>query len=191
MALKSAVKATLTAAVVASAAALCPGTAHAITGPASFQIGDKLFNSFSCSGVAALCDSVSYEPVPGGSFGVRYNPGLTNTTPNTTLDVLLGFHVSVVGGAAKITDFHLSSNAAATGSGSVVDTLEVCTTQICTPATTVIGPGAPLLLTVPPPGGINFSGNIPGGPYSELWIYDDVAVSVGATAGVASISRTR
>jgi len=37
--------------------------------------------------------------------------------------------VSEVGGVAGIFDFFLSSNAAATGSGSVADTLEVCLAQ--------------------------------------------------------------
>jgi hypothetical protein len=41
----------------------------------------------------------------------------------------LEFHVSEVGGVAGIFDFFLSSNAAATGSGSVADTLEVCLAQ--------------------------------------------------------------
>lgn len=65
MALKHAARAALAgAAMVASVAALYPGTAHALIGPASFQIGDKLFDSFTCTGLASLCGPVTYEPVP-------------------------------------------------------------------------------------------------------------------------------
>ena len=95
---KSAIGAAVAAAMVA-AVALYPGTAHAFSGPASFQIGDTLFNSFTCLGNG--CGGVFYDQSPLGS-GVRYNPGLNNTTMNTTVDILLGFHVSVLGRAATI-----------------------------------------------------------------------------------------
>jgi hypothetical protein len=188
--LKSMMKAAFAAAaVVASAAALCPGTAHAQTGPESFIIGDKLFDSFTCLGANGLCDEVAWEPAPEG-FGVRFNPALTlnaDTSPDSSLDVLLGFRVSVVGGAARITDFLLTSNAAVSGTGSVVDAVEICTTATCEPGSVVFSG----LLSLPPEDpGINIADFfLAGGPYSELWIFDDVAVSVGAAPGVASISR--
>src|SRR5947199_9022142 len=99
--LKSVMKAALGAAMAVSVAALCPGTAHAFAAPASFTIGDKLFDTFTCLG---NCGTVSYAPSPAG-FGVRFNPGFNlnaEATPNTSLDALLGFHVSVVGWAARI-----------------------------------------------------------------------------------------
>src|SRR4051812_42976077 len=65
--------------------------------------------------------------------------------------------------------------------------LEVCTNANCTP-TPAIGS---LLLTAPPANGINFvDALIPGGPYSELWVFDDVGVSIPEGGqGAASISR--
>jgi PEP-CTERM motif-containing protein len=184
VAVKPVIGAAVAAAVVA-ATALCPGTAYAFSGPASFQIGDMLFDSFTCLGNG--CGGVFYDQSPLSS-GVRYNPGFNNTTLNTTVDAILGFHVSVLSGAATITDFLLSSNAATTGSGSVTDTLEVCTNATCSPVSSIrLGS---LVLTAPPVNGVNLPQTIiPGGPYSELWVYDDVAATVGATAGTASISR--
>ncbi len=168
------------AGVVAMAAALFPGSALALIPPdLTFTIGDKLFDQFTCSGVP--CAGVTVDPIPGGGFGARFNPGLT-LTGTGELDVLLGFHVSVIGGAPLITDFHLSSNAVADGSGSVVDVLEICTTATCTPGSAVVV--APTLLQVPPPGGIALDiPSLAGGPYSELWIFDDVAVSGRRSAG--------
>src|SRR3954452_8880795 len=136
MTLKSVIKATLTAAtMVASVAALCPGTAQAFVGPTSFQVGDKLFDSFTCTGNG--CDTVVYAPAPGGQLGPEFNPGFVVNTPFQRVDALIEFHASVVGGAARISDFVLSSNAAATGTGLVTDTLEVCLAQTCTPANTI------------------------------------------------------
>ncbi len=41
-----------------------------------------------------------------------------------------------------------------------------------------------------PPGAIELDvPSLLGGPYSDLWIIDDVAVSVGGAPGVATISR--
>jgi hypothetical protein len=171
------------AAVVASAAALCPGPAQAFTGPESFVIGDKLFDDFTCLGDCAG----SYGPSPLG-YGVRFNPGFNldaAVNPNASLDALLGFHVSVVGGANRITDFFLSSNAIATGSGSVIDTLEICTTAGCGASAIVH-----TVLSVPSVGGINLADFLlPLGPYHELWVHDDVGASVGSAPGIAAISR--
>jgi len=182
----------LGAALAVSAAALCPSTVHAFTGPTSFQVGDILFDSFTCLGNSSsdACGTVAYGPAPGGQLGPEFNPGFLTNTPFQRIDALIEFRASVVGGAARISDFFLSSNAVASGTGLVTDTLEVCLAQTCTPANTIIGPGVPLLLTVPPSGGINLTDTVlPNGPYSSVWFIDDVAATVGNGPGVASISR--
>lgn len=179
------------AALAISAAAFCPETAQAFTFPSgggagtgSFTVGDKFFDSFSCLGVDALCGGVSYAAAPGGAFGPEFNPGLVQLGPGTK-DVLLSYRVSVIGGAARITDFFLSSNAAATLGGVVTDTLEICADAIC--STVILGP---TILSTP---NLSFPDTaLPGGPYSVVWIFDDVAAGVPGTAPAnaqAQISR--
>ncbi|TMH58057.1 MAG: PEP-CTERM sorting domain-containing protein [Betaproteobacteria bacterium] len=213
--MRSSLKTTLAAATVAASIALFgAGTAQASIvlqqGPFTFvngvgtgnlTIGDKTFLNFSClaSGAGASCGNVSYTNTPSGSFGVEFNPGAalnlacdpTAETSNCggSRDVLLEFEVVVNGGAFRIDDFELSSNSAATGSGSVADTLEICTTQGCTPGTV-------LFTTILTGNGLNINlADLPclvrpgSCTYTDLFIVDDVATSVGTTPGVAQISR--
>jgi hypothetical protein len=186
------VKATLAAVALAiSAAAFGSGAAQAFTFPSgggagtgSFTVGDKLFDNFTCLGVGALCGGVSYAAAPGGAFGPEFNPGLVQVGPGTK-DVLLSYRVSVIGGAALITDFFLTSNAAATLGGVVTDTLEICADALC--STVILGP---TILSTP---NLSFPDTaLPGGPYSVVWIIDDVAATVPGTAPAeaqAQISR--
>ena len=185
-------KATLAAVALAlSAAGFCPGAAQAFTFPSdggagtgTFQVGDKLFDNFNCLGVDGLCGGVSYLPAPAGAFGPEFNPGLVQLGPGTK-DVLLSYRVSVIGGAALITDFFLSSNAAATLGGMVTDTLEICADPLC--STVILGP---TILSTP---NLSFPDTaLPGGPYSVVWIIDDVAATIPGTASPeaqAQISR--
>jgi hypothetical protein len=190
--MRSFLKTTLTAAVVAAAVAvLSPGTAQAYTfdtsgnGTGTFIIGDKLFNNFTCVGVSN-CAAVAYAPVPGGAFGVEYNPGAAlNLATVGSNDVLLGFEVSTTNGKNLIQDFLLSSNAAATGTGSVTDTLEVCADSAC--ATVLLGPTILSTST----GGVSYPDtNLAGYPYSSVWVFDDVSTIVASPGpGIAQISR--
>src|SRR5258706_5866639 len=197
--MRSSLKTILAAtAVAASAAFFCAGTAQAtiaFQGPFTFvngvgtgtlTIGDKEFLNFSClaSGAGADCANVSYTDVPGGGFGVEFNPGAAlNLAAAGSRDVLLGFQVITTDGSFRIEDFFLSSNAAATGSGTVADTLEICADAACN--TVILGP------TILTGTGLALADTIlKGGPYNSIWEFDDVATSVSATAaGVAQISR--
>jgi hypothetical protein len=113
---------------------------------------------------------------------------LATSTPGQTLDVLLEYEVSTLSHAATINDFSLSSNANTTGSGKVTDALEVCTTATCAPGTLVLAAN----LAAPPDnftfGPATFT---PPGPYSDLFIFDNVEVMVpaGTTGSAALISR--
>lgn len=182
---------------VLAAAALALSTAAFLTGPAeaftfppgggagsgSFSVGDKTFDNFSCLAAGTLCGGVSYDAAPGGAFGPEFNPGLVQVGPGSK-DVLLGFRVTVAGGAALITDFMLSSNAVGMSGGVVTDTLEICADANC--GTVILGP---TLLSTP---NLAFPDTpLPGGPYSVVWIFDDLAVAVPNSApdGMAQISR--
>jgi hypothetical protein len=198
--MRSSLKTILAAtAVAASAAFFGAGTAQAtiaFQGPFSFvngvgtgtlTIGDKTFLNFSClasGGPADNCTNVSYTDVPGGGFGVEFNPGAAlNLATAGSRDVLLGFQVITTDGSFRIEDFFLSSNAAVTGSGTVADTLEICADAAC--STVILGP------TILTGNGLALADTIlAGGPYNSIWVFDDVATSVSATAaGVAQISR--
>jgi hypothetical protein len=197
--MRSSLKTILAAtAVAASAAFFGAGTAQAnitFQGPFTFvngagtgtlTIGDKEFLNFSClaSGAGADCANVTYTDVPGGGFGVEYNPGAAlNLASAGSRDLLLGFQVITTDGSFRIEDFFLSSNAAVTGSGTVADTLEICADAAC--STVILGP------TILTGTGLSLADTIlAGGPYNSIWVFDDVATSVSATAaGVAQISR--
>jgi hypothetical protein len=188
----SGLKAALTAAALTiSAAVFCPETVQAFTFPSgggagtgSFTVGDKLFDSFTCLGVDGLCGGVSYLSAPAGAFGPEFNPGLVQVGPGTK-DVLLSYRASVIGGAALITDFFLTSNGAGIGGGMVTDTLEICADALCN--TVILGP---TILSTP---NLSFPDTaLPGGPYSIVWIIDDIAAVVPNTAPAnaqAQISR--
>jgi len=190
---------TVVAALALSATAFCPWTAQAFTfpvggGPGSgmFTVDDKLFDTFTCTpggNVAGVCGNVTYAAIPTGDTGVRFNPGLNNVTAGTSQDVLLEFHVATATGLPKITDFFLSSDAVVTGSGVVTDSLEICTTATCGTGNIVLGPD--VLSTAIPPG-VNFPDTLlPGGPFSSLFIIDNVAATVpaGTVGSAALISR--
>jgi PEP-CTERM motif len=210
--MRSSLKTILAAtAVAASAAFFGAGTAQASLvlqqGPFSFvggvgtgtlTIGDKEFLNFSClaSGVGADCANATYTNVPGGDFGVEFNLGAAlNLAAEGSRDLLLEYQVIVTGGSLRIADFFLSSNAAQSGSGSVADTLEICLTANCAPGTVLIGP------TILSGNGLSFpdtllpcldANGVPTAQhctYTSLFIVDDVATSVGATTGLAQISR--
>jgi len=151
--------------------------------PGDIIIGDKSFLNFSCLAVPGLCEGVAYAGLTDGQFGIIFNPGAAlNLSSTGSRDVFLEYQVITTDGAFRISDFFLSSNAAQTGSGSVTDTLTICADQACN--TIILG-------------GFILSGNnlsfpdtlLPGGPYASIWVLDDVATSVGATAGVAQISQ--
>lgn len=186
-------------ALSAAVAASCPSTAQAFTfpvgggaGSGTFTVDDKLFSAFSCTpggNVAGVCGNVTYVAIPTGEDGVRFNPGLNNVTAGTTQDVLLEYQVSTVTGLAKIVDFLLSSDAAVTGSGVVTDTLEICKTATCGTGNVILGPTA---LTTANAQGVNFPDTLlPGGPFSSVFILDNVAATVpeGSTGSAALISR--
>jgi hypothetical protein len=195
--MRSSLKTILAAtALAASTAFFGAGTAQAsisFQGPFTFVggvgtgdlfIGDKEFLNFTClaSGVGADCANVSYTDVI-GQFGVSFNPGAAlNLSSTGSRDVLLGFQVITTDGSFRIEDFFLSSNAAQTGSGSVADTLEICADAAC--STVILGP------TILSGTGLALADTIlAGGPYNSIWVFDDVATSVGDAPGIAQISR--
>lgn len=180
-------------AVAASAAFFFSGTAQASftfvngIGTGSFTIGDKLFSNFSCTG-ASDCTKVAYDPLTDGEFGVQFNPGgaLNLASPGSE-DVLLSFEVSTTDGLAKILDFFLNSNAAATGTGSISDTLEICLDQGCR---TIIFPATLVTTSAGTPSFSFADFDLAGGPYNHVWIFDDVSTIVPAgTVGAAQISQ--
>jgi hypothetical protein len=191
--MRSSLKTTFAAAAMAASVALLAGPAQASfsfvggVGTGTFVIGDKTFDSFTCTGVSD-CTKVAYDPVSGGAFGVQFNPGAAlNLASPGSEDVLLTFHVSTTDGSLRILDFFLNSNAAATGTGTVSDTLEICADAACQ---TVIF--APTLVTTGA-GDPAFSFAdflLANGPYNSIWIFDDVStiVPVG-TIGAAQISQ--
>ncbi|NDP41460.1 MAG: PEP-CTERM sorting domain-containing protein [Aromatoleum sp.] len=178
------------AAVAVSAAFFCLGTAQASytfgangIGTGTFTIGDKTFDSFSCTG--SNCAGVFYDPMAGGAFGARFNPGAAlNLFGPGSNDVLLGFHVSTTDGSFRIADFFLTSNAFASGTGVVGDLLEVCADAACTipilTATFMSGNGFSFPDTA-------FFGNA---HYNSVWIFDDLTTDVAAgSTGIATLSR--
>jgi hypothetical protein len=183
--MQSMLKKTLAAVAVAASAALLCGPAQAVftfsngVGTGTFTVGDKLFDTFTClPGGSGVCDAGGVTYGPGGdattTFGVTFNPsgGLDITDPlglGASRDVNLSFHVSVIGGAALISDFQLPpALAGVTGTGIITDLLEVCADANCN---TVLIP--PTLLSG---GGYTFPDTtFPGGlTYSEVWIFDDI-----------------
>ena len=181
-------------AVAASAAFFFSGTAQASftfdangVGTGTFTIGDKLFSNFTCTGVSD-CTKVAYDPLTDGEFGVQFNPGAAlNLAGPGSEDILLSFEVSTTDGLAKILDFFLNSNAAATGTGSVSDTLEICLDQGCR---TIIYPATLMTTTAGTPSFSVADFDLAGGPYNHVWIFDDVSTIVPAgTVGAAQISQ--
>lgn len=192
-------KTTLAAAAVAASAALfCSGAAQADflplqfgpngTGP-SFVNGDKTFQNFTCLAAgSATCvnNGVTYIGInPNGDWGVEFNPSSVDLSGPGSADVLLEFQVIITDPTKpfRINDFYLSSDAITSGSGTVSDNLEICTTAACG-ATTIIH----TLLT-----GTSFSYPdtiLPGGPYTSIWIVDDLHTNVPTgTQGAIEISR--
>jgi hypothetical protein len=187
---KLGLKTTVAAAAVAiSAAAFCPGTALAHgfnstgAGTASFTVKDKLFSNFICSSANPGCGSVSYVPAPAGALGVLIDPDLfvqsTAGSPGPhNQDVLLDFLVSTTNGKALIDDLRITSDAVQTGSGSITDTLKVCTTAGC--GTVLFGP---TLLS-----GNNLGITISGPPEASLYISEDMHAAVGSAPGLATMT---
>jgi hypothetical protein len=159
------------------------GIVTGTTTAASFTIGDKFFDNFTCNGVG--CTSVTFIPVPGGGFGVQYNPGAAlNITAGTgSKDVALEFEVQTIDQIARIVDFFLSSNAFASPTGAAVtDHLRICLDAAC--SSVVFDTNLSI-----PPGTLSLADfDLPGGPYSTLWIEDDVSTEVTIAGSQATIS---
>ena len=176
----------------AQASAVLTGTFDASgNGSATFTIGDKLFNNFTClSTPAADCLGITYAPLVGGAFGIEFNPSILDLFAPGDTDATLKFEVSTTNNLPLILDFLLSSNASATGGGGasvVQDTLRICTTSDCS---TVLLSDSLFQHVGDPIGTLAFADtNIPGGPFQSIWIEDDLKLDVPAgTEGSATIS---
>jgi hypothetical protein len=183
-------KTTVAAAAVAiSAAAFCPGTAQAFgftsggAGTRSFTVKDKNFTNFTCVSANPGCTSVSYVPAaPKGTLGVLIDPDLfaisTKKSPGPhNQDVLLNFLVSTTNGKPLIDDIRITSDAFQSGSGSISDTLKLCTT---------VGCGHVLFLGVLT--GNNLGTTLVGPPVSSLYVSEDMHASVGTAPGIATMT---
>jgi len=202
--MRSSLKTTLAATAVAASTALFGPAAQATftfdangngivvgdpTTAAFYTVGDKFFSNFTCNGLD--CTSVTFIPVPGGGFGVQYNPGgaLNITAGTGSKDIALEFEVQTTDQIARIVDFFLTSNAFATATvpgadptAAVTDHLRICLDAACSSIVFETN------LTTPPN---NFSlpdFDLPGGPYSTLWIEDDVSTQVTTAGSQATIS---
>jgi hypothetical protein len=176
-------------AVAVSAAAFCPGTAQAFgftsggAGTRSFTVKDKKFSNFTCVSANPGCTSVSYVPAPPkGTLGVLIDPDLfvisTARSPGPrNQDVLFDYLVSTTNGKPLIDDLRITSDAVQMGSGSISDTLKVCTTAGC---------GTVLFLGVLT--GNNLGITLTGAPVSSLFISEDMHASVGAAPGLATMT---
>jgi PEP-CTERM motif len=190
-------KSVMAGALVSLAAVAIHGSANAFTfstagvGSDNFTLDDKLFSNFTCTGSGNLSScgpttgtppgyGVTYVQAP--PLGVTFNPGLavTDGGASNREDIALQFQVSTLSGLPLITDFALSTNLGATGTGSATDMFEVCTLQNC-PAGSVL-----FSTSVSAPNGGIGDTPLPVGPRSEIWIVDDTTV-VGNT-GTASVS---
>ena len=193
--MRSSLKTTLSATAVAiSAAFLCSGAAHAAFAPPvslgpDFHLGDKTFSNFTCQASGGNtdtigCAGVSYSPVTiNGNYGVVFNPAnaLDLSGPGSN-DIVIDFTVTVDPNSPNsIADFFLSSNALASGTGSVTDNLEICTDSSCS---TIL---LQVLLTSP---NINLPDFTFPATYKSIFVSDDIHTSVPTgTQGAVDISR--
>jgi hypothetical protein len=207
--MQSMLKKALAAVAVGAVAVLASGMAHAFifvggvgSNTTPIVIGDKSFDHFTClaSGLAS-CDNgnTSYTGLTSGDFGIFFNPaGSLDITgaANQFRDITLEFQVTTTDGIARIADFFLNSNAACsltnptadnvpcnTGTNPFVsDNLEICLDQGCN--TVILGP------TTVSGTGFHFPDTfLPGGPYTEVWIVDDIRTSTGGTPGSIDVSQ--
>lgn len=103
----------------------------AITSSTSITNGDKLFNGFTCSivyggggGTPASCADITVTGTTDalGNLGIQFQLGAEansfTTGPGSTVDILLGYNVTVVGSSNLLSDIHMSFNGNVTGTGS-------------------------------------------------------------------------
>jgi hypothetical protein len=150
--------------------------------------GDKVFSNFTCNilttgagGSPTTCSGIDVTATSvGGNLGILFQLGGNVTALNSTVDILLGYDVTVVGSTNLITDIHMSFNGNITGSGStnVTETVSGGTPVHTLGQITVQNP-PPVLDKL-----VDLSTAV-----STAHVVKDIFLGVGSTAGTANISQ--
>jgi hypothetical protein len=163
--------------------------ADALSSSLSLTNGDKLFNNFTCTitqngsgGLPTACSSIQVTTTTDqfGNLGIQFQLGANVGATNSSIDLLLGYDVTVVGSSQLIHDIHMSFNGNITGSGSTNVTETV---NGLVPLTGIIGQ---ITVQNPPPvldAQIDLSTLV-----SKAHVVKDIFLGVGGTAGTANLS---
>jgi len=164
----------------------------------SVQVGDKVFSNFGWvgnTGTFPLPTAITVSMIPPsgtdafGNFGIRFGVNANDTAPAGGTDFTLSYIVTSVG--AQITDVHLFSNLAITGTPTSGTPFGNITEQVTAP-----GVGVVAQIT----NGVTTSSSMlqsmatfsPAGPYTTLNISKDISLnsSPGAIVGFSTIDQS-